>query len=183
MERRSITIASLGSISADLNLNLGNFDSNINKAIGGLNKLEQSGQKAGKSTEDSFQSLNGKLVSVGNDVSKFGGKMTKGVTLPLVGAGIASLKMASDMEVGVAKVSTVADMSKISIDQIGTSIVDMSNKTGMSTNELNEALYQTISAGIDTGHAVQFLGEANKLATGGFTSSEKAVDLKKWALC
>ena len=76
------------------------------------------------------------------------------------------------------KVTTVADMSKISVDKITTSIMGMSNQTGISTGELNEALYQTISAGVDTAHSVEFLADATKLSEAGFAEIGSTIDVK-----
>lgn len=51
-----------------------------------------------------------------------------------------------------------------------------SSDTGAGAAELNEALYSAISAGADTGHAVDLVAVAVKAARGGFTDTETAVD-------
>ena len=42
--------------------------------------------------------------------------------------------------------------------------------------------YQSLSAGVDSGNAIAFTGDMVKLAKGGFTSTEKAVDVVTSAL-
>lgn len=114
--------------------------------------------------------------TVGDKFKSIGGKLTTHVTLPVLGAGTAATKFAFDFEKGAAKVSTIADTTKVPIEQLKQGVIDLSNKTGMSTNELNESLYQAISGSVDTAKAVEFLDVAVKAAKGGFTETATAVD-------
>lgn len=93
-----------------------------------------------------------------------------------MGAGTAATKFAFDFETGAAKVSTIADTTKVPIEDLKRGVIDLSNKTGMSTKELNESLYQAISGSVDTAKAVDFLDVAVKAAKGGFTETSTAVD-------
>ena len=74
------------------------------------------------------------------------------------------------------KVQTIADTTNISVDELKNGIKDLSTETGKSVNELNEALYQAISAGADTTHATELVEVAVKSAKGGFTDTATAVD-------
>ena len=113
---------------------------------------------------------------VGDKFKTIGNKLTMGVTLPIIGAGTAATKFAFDFGTGMAKVSTIADTTKVPIDQLKKGVIDLSNKTGMSTKELNESLYQAISGSVDTAKAVDFLDVAVKAAKGGFSDTATAVD-------
>lgn len=53
---------------------------------------------------------------------------------------------------------------------------------GIAATDIAEATYQAISAGQDTANAVEFAGQAAKLATAGFTSTTSAVDILTTAL-
>lgn len=117
-----------------------------------------------------------KVSKVGATMSSIGSSATKYATVPLIGAATAATKFAKDFGDSAAKVSTIADTTKVPIDQLKSGIIDLSNKTGLAASDLNEALYQTISAGVDTGEAVEFLGTATKAAKGGFTDTATAVD-------
>ena len=44
-------------------------------------------------------------------------------------------------------------------------------------DEFSEAVYSSISAGVDQKEAIQFTTDAMKLAKGGFTDGAKAVDV------
>lgn len=117
-----------------------------------------------------------KVSKVGETMSSVGSSATKYATVPLLGAAAAATKFSKEFGDSAAKVSTIADTTKVPIDQLKSGIIDLSNKTGLAASDLNEALYQTISAGVDTGEAVEFLGTATKAAKGGFTDTATAVD-------
>ena len=107
-----------------------------------------------KSFGESAKEVGSKLNSAGDALIKF--------SAPIVAAGGVMSKLAMDFETGMAKVSTIADESQVSIEDLGNAIRIMSDQTGKSTGELSEALYQTISAGVETGNAINVLGVATK---------------------
>ena len=121
-----------------------------------------------------------KLGSIGN-IAKRGlglaAKTVGAVSTALIGAGAAAFKFGSEYETSLTKVSTIADTSKVSIEQLSDGILELSNKTGRAATDLNEALYQAISASVDTADAVDFVATATKLAGGGFTDVTSAVDV------
>lgn len=93
-----------------------------------------------------------------------------------------TIRNGSVYETSLAKVGTIADLGKLSIQKLGSQITDMSNTIGIAATDIAEATYQAISAGQDTANAVEFAGQAAKLATAGFTSTTSAVDILTTAL-
>lgn len=93
-----------------------------------------------------------------------------------------AIRNGSVYETSLAKVGTIADLGKLSIQKLGSQITDMSNTMGIATTDIAEATYQAISAGQDTANAVEFAGQAAKLATAGFASTTSAVDILTTAL-
>ena len=89
----------------------------------------------------------------------------------------ASIKLASDFETSMAKVSTIADESVMSIGDMSSAVVDMSNETGIAATDIAESVYSAISAGQDTADAVQFVGNATKLAKSGFADVGVSLDV------
>ncbi len=133
------------------------------------------------------------IIEIDGDDSKFestldnlgnvAGKAVKGVTAAiagmsaaLVGAAGYAVKVGSEFETSLAKVSTIADTSVKSLDELKGEVINLSNETGESAAALNEALYSAISAGADTAHATDLVAVAVKAAKGGFTDTETAVD-------
>ena len=91
-------------------------------------------------------------------------------------------RSAAEFESGIAKVSTIADTSRVSLSTIEADIMSLSRKTGQSAGDITEASYQAMSASVDTASAVQFVDEANKLAVGGFTQQATAADVLTTAI-
>lgn len=92
------------------------------------------------------------------------------------------IESASEYETSVAKVSTLADPNQMSVGDMSSELLELSQKTGQAASELAEAEYQALSAGVATKSAADFVEQANKLAVGGFTESATAVDVLTTAL-
>lgn len=84
---------------------------------------------------------------------------------------------AAEFETNVAMVSTVADTTALSAGALSDQISSLSMDTARDVNELADASYNAISAGVATENAVETVGEAAKLATAGFTSSSSALSV------
>ncbi len=123
-----------------------------------------------------------KWKAAGEKISRVGNELTTKITAPLLAAGTASVKMAMDAESSFAKVSTIADETVLSYDKMKKEVVAASNDSGIAIVDFNEALYQSISAGVDSGNAIAFTTDMVKLAKGGFTETTNAVDVVTTAL-
>lgn len=91
------------------------------------------------------------------------------------------VRMANDAETSYTKVYTIAsemaEDNALGFERLKYAVRDASDETGIAITDFNEALYQSISASVDTAHAIDFTTDAIKLARGGFTTTEQAVDL------
>lgn len=123
-----------------------------------------------------------KTVKVGQSMSKVGSTLTKTLTVPIAGAGVAITKMAMDYETSFAKVSTLLDKNVVDYDKYKNDILDASSDTKTAVDEYSDAVYQSISAGVDQRKAIGFTTEAIKLAKGGFTTGASAVDIMTTAI-
>lgn len=81
-----------------------------------------------------------------------------------------------------AKVTTLLDTSKINVDKYYQSVKKGANESGISIADFSEALYQSLSASVDAGDAVNFTTKAVKLAKAGFTDASTAVDVMTTAI-
>lgn len=123
-----------------------------------------------------MKAVSEQATALGKSLSSFGKTLAVSVTAPIVAAGVAASKLSMDFEESASKVSTIADTTKVSMDTLKKGVLSLSDETGAAASDLNEALYQTISAGVDTANSIDFLGTATKLAKGGFTDAETAID-------
>lgn len=102
---------------------------------------------------------------------------TAKLTLPILAAGAGALKMGSDFEDAMAKVSTIADTTEVPMGDLREAILKLSDDTGIAATDIADNVYNAISAGQKTGDAVAFVGSAAKLAMAGFTDSASALDV------
>lgn len=117
--------------------------------------------------------------SIGELVS--GGAMLAGGTKILKSIGTEAVNMASSFETSSTKVSTLFGNTAVDTENLKNKIVDLSDATGLSADELNDGLYQALSAGVpvteDMGTAIEFLTDATKLSKAGFADMSDAVDV------
>lgn len=124
------------------------------------------------------KSLGSMTVAAGNLIAD----LVKTASSQLMNLAQSAIQTGSLYETSLAKVGTIADLGKLSIQQLGDQITATSNSMGIAATDIAEATYQAISAGQDTSNAVAFAGQAAKLATAGFTSTTSAVDILTTAL-
>lgn len=138
-------------------------------------EAEDAGDEAedfGERSQDAVEGLNQLLATVG---------IVAALTA-ITHAFIECSKSAAEFETNVAMVSTVADTTALSTSELSAQISELSMDTARNVNELADASYNAISAGIATEDAVATVGEATKLATAGFTSSSSALSVLTTAL-
>lgn len=125
----------------------------------------------------SIEEYTEKVQKEGEKVKDAGSGMTKKVTTPILAAGVASAKMTMDFEDSMAKVSTIADATEVPMDDMQKAILDLSNQTRISAEEIAQNVYDSISAGQKTGDAVNFVSKSTKLAKAGFADAGAALDV------
>lgn len=145
------------------------------------NQMEQA-KVAGMSAANEMSASLSKAANVGTKLSSMGSTLTKAVTLPIAASGVAAVKMAMDYESSFAKVSTLLDDGRTDYNAYSKAILDGSTRMKTGVNDYSEAVYQSISAGVDQTKAIEFTDKAIKLAKGGFTSAAKSVDVLTTAI-
>lgn len=161
---------------------LSNLEKQARQASSVLGSQMQAAGTHIKEVGNNISELGEKVTGVGDKVSALGGKMTATITMPVVAGGTAAVKQATDYSSALAKLSTIADTTQTPLDDLDSSIMALSDSTGMGAAEIAEASYQAISAGQSTKDAVGFVEQANVLARAGFTSMTTATDTLTTAL-
>ena len=164
------------------------YAASSNQAQEALEKQGEASEKAGEDIKKMGEESE-EAGKKGQESSEKGQKAAMDLGDALVAAGIVvALKeitaayfecddAADQFEAAMAKVSTIADTTAVSMGQMHDDIVKLSQDTGQSVNDLSESVYSAISASVDTADAVNFVAQANALAVGGFTQSATAVDI------
>lgn len=120
----------------------------VTSPLGGVNsKLKDSAQqwtRAGKQIE-----------KTGKAITSVGSSMTRNVTVPIVGAGVASVKLASDFEAGMSKVQSISGATQKEIGALGEKAKEMGAKTKFSATEATEAYQYMAMAGWKAGEMTE----------------------------
>lgn len=155
----------------------------MSRVIDAVIKLTDQFTKPAGAALKSMTSMSKAAVRVGKDIQKtgkqisdVGSSLTGAVTIPVAGVAAAAGKMALDFENSVAKVSTIADTSKVSLDDIRKQALEMSNSTGVAVTDILNSQYDAISAGASTADSLRLVEIAAKAAKGGFTDTGTALD-------
>ena len=141
-----------------------------------LNGLKEAQKEFGSVGAQQIAQVGKELEKVGGKVEAVGKKFSiiSGATGAVLGGSVA---LASNFQDAMAKVNTIADTSAVSLDDLSSQIMDLSNQTGISANEIADATYNAISAGQNTADAVNFVSNATSLAKAGFTDTGSAIDI------
>lgn len=141
------------------------FSGNAGKSITAMTSMSKTSIKISKD-----------IQKAGKSISDVGGKLTGAITMPIVGLGIAASKSALDFKDGLAKVSTIADTSAMSMGEIGKKTLELSSQMGIAATDISEAQYQAISAGAKTAQSLDVVKVAAMSAKAGFTDTATAID-------
>ncbi len=115
------------------------MSSPLNKMGGTLANSSRQWTKAGKDIE-----------KAGKNISKVGTSLTKSVTAPIVGAGAACVKLASDFEAGMSKVQSISGATGKELEALEEKAKEMGAKTKFSATESTEAFSYMAMAGWKT---------------------------------
>jgi TP901 family phage tail tape measure protein len=148
----------------------------IDKATESLNKIGVKGNAVGKALKKDFMRAQDQLASLGKAAGK--------AALAIGAAGVAAagafavkgVKDAIEFNTAFTKVSTVADTTKVSLDQLNRGLIEVSNQTGIAATELANMQYDAIVSGISTADSIDFLSTAVKASKASFSETGTVID-------
>lgn len=136
-------------IAATLILN-NKFSAGMKKVTDSLNR----GVKKFQSQNKVIRNFGKNLETKGKTMKKFGDGMTRSVTLPLVGAGIASGKLYMDFNKNMQQINTLLDDSS-HLKSYERAVLNTAKVTGITAEDSAQGMYQTISVLGDHGRKTQ----------------------------
>ena len=131
-------------------------------------------------TGDFEQKMSGagaSLQSLGSQMTSVGASLTAGVSLPLLGVGTAAIAMATQFNSGMANVASLSDDARSRVEQWGPSVQAMAVQVGQSTSNLNDGLYQVVSAFGATDDSLAILEINAVAAAAGLATTSEAIGL------
>lgn len=117
------------------------------------------------------------IKNAGQGLQKFGKMMTLGITLPVAGAGIASVKMSIDFNAAMAKIATLIPGNVERVKELKTGIQDLAIESGKSTADLADGMFEVISAFGDGAESMDRLRVVARGSVAGLSSTTEALDL------
>lgn len=152
---------------------------NTDNLTGENERLQKSYEKL-KSSQETLQNLNARQQEIQQSIGKTKSQLAG--TIGVIGGVAAAIyagpiKSAQEYESALAKVSTIADSTKVPMEAMSQEIMALSNTTGIAATALADDVYNAISAGQDTADAVNFVSYSSKLAKAGFAESAQTLDV------
>lgn len=129
-----------------------------------------------------LNTASGKLKAFGSKMQSVGGGLTRSLTLPLVAAGLASVKMAFDFDKSMTQIKALVGVAGDEVDAMGQRAKQMALDTGKSATEAGDALFYITSAGLRGEEAMQVLEASLKAAAVGLGETKTIADLATSAM-
>ena len=114
---------------------------------------------------------------IGDSLGAAGRRLTTAVTVPIVGLGAASVKMATDANRSLASIGTLIPGQSEKLQQYKKQLTALAIESATGFNVLSEGLYQSISSLGDGEQAFTALRVANRAAVAGIADTKDAVTL------
>ena len=152
------------------------FQRQLEAARANVERLQDQLVEFGGAAGQIMQQAGKKVSEFGSTVESIGNKLMP-ISAATAAAGAATVKMAWDFEDSMAKVSTIADTTEVPLEDLQAAILELSDESGIAAGKIAENVYNAISAGQETGDAVNFVRHATDLARAGFADSGDSLDL------
>ena len=126
----------------------------------------------------------GTFSKVGDNLAKAQAKMknvgkglTMGVTLPIIGLGVASIKSEQDFEDMAKKVGATANLTTEQVKKLGEGVEKAAIETGQATDGIFAATQKAVSGSLNLAESQLLVEKTTKAAAAGFGENEKLVDV------
>lgn len=134
-------------MATDVGSAVGYLDLDISGFLSGLQSAQSQANTASKNIATT---IGNNLQSAGKSMTSAGSTLTKTVTTPVLGLGIAAVKVTSDFESAMSKVSAISGATGGDLDALNKKAQEMGAKTKFSATESAEAFTYMAMAGWKT---------------------------------
>jgi TP901 family phage tail tape measure protein len=139
-----------------------------------VDSYKNSMKEAGKATEEVARS--DRWADMGKKTAELGSSLTQKLTLPIVGVGVAAVKMSMDMDSTMVQMQTLAGATAGEVESLRDEVLDLAGETGRGPAELSEALFFLKSAGLSATDAMDALTVSAKASAIGMGSTIQIAD-------
>lgn len=170
-------MSTVAKLLARLELDLSGFNKGLSSAKNSLSGL-------GSSMTSFGGGINNVVKNVGQSFTQVGGAITRGVTLPVLGAiagmgalSLAAIKVGTDFDREMKNIQSISKQTDGEIAELGQGFIQMSSDLSQTTDSatgLANAFYFIQSAGFAANDAQTILGVSTKAASAGLTDTNVA---------
>ena len=128
------------------------------------------------SVEKTAQSVGTRLTSAGRTMDRAGRSLTRNLSIPVLGAAAASVKMAYDFDRSLTKIDALVGASSKHMALYREEVLKLSGETAKSPEELADALYFVTSSGFEGAAALDVLRASAKAAASGLGQTATVAD-------
>lgn len=121
-----------------------------------------------------FSKAKGMTQKFGAVAQSTGRMMTRGLSLPLIAIGAASVKLAADFDQSMRNVNSIAKLPAKQFDAMRESVLKMSKDIGKAPKDLADGLYDIASSGFQGAAGLKVLEASAKAARAGMSSTAVA---------
>lgn len=140
---------------------VGYLDLDISGFLAGLKSAQSEAEEASKSIAEK---LGNKISGAGKNLSSVGSTLTKRVTVPLAGVGIAGLKVATDFEKSMSGVKAISGATGEELKALREKAIDLGDAS-FSANEVAKAMTEMAKAGWNSEQIIDGMGGVLSAAT------------------
>jgi TP901 family phage tail tape measure protein len=120
-----------------------------------------------KMSDSAFKAFAASVERVSASLRRIGDRMTRTLTLPLLAAGGAAVKMAADLETEFSRIENLVGITGDSLKELRDGTLAISRATGRGPGELAKALFLVTSNGLRGAEALRVLEAAAKASVVG----------------
>lgn len=132
--------------------------------------------EAGRSTERMATRAE-RITAVGDRATEAGGKLTRGLTLPIAGIGAAALLTAGNFEAGMREVQALTGGTASEMEMLQGQAMKMGAETQFSANQAADAMSQLVKGGFDVRQTYEALPGVMQLAAAATIDIASAADI------
>ena len=114
-----------------------------------------------------IQGMSRAISGVGRELQSYGRSMTTGLTLPIIGAGAAIVKVGADFDTSLRQITALTDATSQETDALKGKILDLANAVGKDPEQLAQGYYFLRSAGQDAAASLDILTVSAKASASG----------------
>lgn len=138
-----------------------------------ISKYEQNLKKA----EGQMKTFTDKLGKIGKGMEKVGDKLSKYVTVPIIGAGAAATKLGMDFEAQMSRVQAISGATGAELEKLNEVALQLGADTAFSASEVAMAMENLASAGFSVNEIIAAIPGNLDLAASSGTDLATATDI------